>query len=81
MDGLEAWTEYRKSAFPKTLVVPGDTFNGDTFEPIVPGLNKIPSRITYPQKEQLINRTNWDEARKKLSDGDTMNSNIFWDIN
>lgn len=80
MDGLEGWTEYRRSGFPKTLTVPGDTYEGLTFTTLVPGLDAIPSRVTYPNNEQLLNHTNWDAARGKLSDGDVMYSKLFWDV-
>ncbi|WP_276167934.1 SusD/RagB family nutrient-binding outer membrane lipoprotein [Zobellia alginiliquefaciens] len=80
MDGLEAWNLYRRTGFPNTLTVPGDTFGDATFTTLVPGLNAIPSRVTYPQNEQLLNRTNWDAARSSLSDGDAMTSKIFWDV-
>ncbi|WP_440121018.1 SusD/RagB family nutrient-binding outer membrane lipoprotein [Tenacibaculum sp. Ill] len=81
MDGLEAWTEYRRTGYPNTLSVPGDTFGSATFTTLVPGLNTIPNRVSYPQKEQLLNRSNWDAARQGFSDGDTMISKLFWDVN
>lgn len=81
MDGLEGWTEYRRSGFPNTLTVPGDTYDTYTFTTLVPGLNEIPSRITYPQNEQLLNQENWNTARQSLSNGDVMYSKIFWDLN
>ncbi|MGJ8736539.1 SusD/RagB family nutrient-binding outer membrane lipoprotein [Zobellia laminariae] len=80
MDGLEAWNLYRRTGFPNTLTVPGDTFGDATFTTLVPGLDAIPSRVTYPQNEQLLNRTNWDAARSALTDGDAMTSKIFWDV-
>ncbi|MDT7827949.1 SusD/RagB family nutrient-binding outer membrane lipoprotein [Pricia sp. S334] len=84
MDGLEGWTEYRRSGFPTTLTVPGDTYDDGeeilTFTTLVPGLDIIPTRVTYPNNEQLLNNSNWDAARSKLSDGDVMYSKIFWDV-
>ncbi|MUH35644.1 SusD/RagB family nutrient-binding outer membrane lipoprotein [Zobellia amurskyensis] len=80
MDGLEGWTLYRRTGFPNTLTVPGDTFGDATFVTLVPGLDAIPSRVTYPQNEQLLNKSNWDAARGNLSDGDAMTSKIFWDV-
>ncbi|NVN17498.1 SusD/RagB family nutrient-binding outer membrane lipoprotein [Muricauda sp. HICW] len=80
MDGLEAWTEYRRTGYPNTLSVPGDTYDGTTFVTNIPGLDIIPTRVIYPQNEQLLNRSNWDSARSKLNNGDTMFSKIFWDV-
>lgn len=81
MDGREAWTEYRRTGYPNTLTVPGDTYGTATFTTLVPGLSTIPNRITYPQNEQLLNNSSWDAARQDLSDGDTMVSKLFWDVN
>lgn len=81
MDGLEGWTEYRRSGYPLTLTVPGDTYGSDTFTTLVPGLDEIPSRVTYPINEQLLNQTNWGNARSELNEGDEMFSKIFWDVN
>ena len=89
LDGLEAWTEYRRTGYPNTLTVPGDTYeyvDNDgvnqtaTFTTLIPGLNEIPSRVGYPQNEQLLNGSNWEEARDKYPDGDVMYSKLFWDV-
>ena len=90
LDGMEAWTEYRRTGFPNTLTVPGDTYDyvdndgasqTATFSTLIPGLDEVPSRINYPQNEQLLNGTNWEEARDKYPDGDVMYSKLFWDVN
>ncbi|WP_271406538.1 SusD/RagB family nutrient-binding outer membrane lipoprotein [Tenacibaculum soleae] len=81
MDGLEGWTEYRRSGYPNTLDVPGDVYNGVTFTTLITDLNTIPNRVNYPANEQLLNKENRDAARDLLSDGDTMISKIFWDVN
>ncbi|MCF8714039.1 SusD/RagB family nutrient-binding outer membrane lipoprotein [Joostella atrarenae] len=94
MDGLEGWTEYRRTGFPNTLSIPGDTYDYEvenedgttttvtaTFTTKIAGLDEIPSRVTYPQNEQLLNSDNWDEAQSSLSEGDVMYSKIFWDVN
>lgn len=79
MDGLEGWTEYRRSGYPKTLTQPGDTYGDATFSP-ADGSTTIISRIAYPNNEQLLNNKNWDAARKKINGGDKQSSKIFWDI-
>lgn len=90
LDGMEAWTEYRRTGFPNTLTVPGDTYDyidndgvaqTATFTTLIPQLDEIPSRINYPQNEQLLNGSNWEEARDKYPDGDVMYSKLFWDVN
>lgn len=81
MDGLEGWTEYRRSGFPTSITVPGDVKDGITFTTLIPNLNTLPNRVTYPANEQLLNKENRDAARDLLTDGDTMISKIFWDVN
>lgn len=75
MDGLEGWTEYRRSGYPKTLTQPGDTYGSATFTP-----SYIISRIAYPNNEQLLNKKNWEVAKNKISGGDEQSSKIFWDV-
>ncbi len=75
MDGLEGWTEYRRSGYPKTLTQPGDTYGDVEFKP-----KYIISRIAYPNNEQLLNKANWEVAKNKIQGGDEQSSKIFWDV-
>ncbi len=94
MDGLEAWTLYRSTGYPKTLNIPGvaqyefkhtDAAGNPkvekiTFTPLV-NLNDIPGRINYPDNEQTSNHVNWKAAVDKLkpiSGSDLMSNKIFW---
>ncbi len=70
MQGLEAWSEYRRTGFPDFLVKEGDTvFEGlidgnqveYKFYPLF-GDGGIPSRLYYPTKEQNVNKSNYQQA-------------------
>lgn len=94
MDGLEAWTLYRSTGYPKTLNIPGvaqyefkhtdakgkSKVEKITFTPLVE-LNDIPGRINYPDNEQTSNKDHWKAAVDKLkpiSGSDLMSNKIFW---
>lgn len=73
MQGLEAWSEYRRTGYPEFLIKEGDTvFEGTiegesvtyTFDPLF-GNGEIPARLYYPTKEQNVNKTNYQQALAK----------------
>lgn len=64
-----AWTEWRRLDYPE--LVGGSA-------PVAPGI--IPLRFTYPTSEQTLNNANMAAAAARLSNGDAVNSRIFWDI-
>ncbi|WP_194850111.1 SusD/RagB family nutrient-binding outer membrane lipoprotein [Nonlabens antarcticus] len=44
-------------------------------------LTEMPKRLRYPQSLQTLNRENVQAASAKLSNGDVLNSPLFWDVN
>ncbi len=68
-NGYEGWTTWRRLDF-------------DGFTP-PPGMemSDIPVRMIYPVNEGQRNKANKDEAASRLNNGDTPQSNIFWDVN
>ena len=84
----EAWNEYRRTGYPNTsiLLMPGETNtrpNGTTyvFTPLLSGnvvLTDLPSRVRYPVPQQTLNRANWNEAVSRLSNGDEINSKLYF---
>lgn len=84
----EAWNEYRRTGYPNTsiLLMPGETNtrpNGTTytFTPLISGnvvATDLPGRVRYPTKQQTLNRTNWLEASSRLSNGDEINSKLYF---
>lgn len=70
MQGLEAWSEYRRTGFPDFLIKEGDVvFNGNIgtetvtyrFDPLF-GDGGVPSRLYYPTKEQNVNKASYQQA-------------------
>jgi hypothetical protein len=82
MNGYEAWAEYRRTGFPKTLIQPGEktgpTASGTivTFTPIVGDI--IPRRLTYPVQEYTINSANVEAAAANIG-GDSFATRLWWD--
>ena len=97
MQPHNAYAEYRRTGFPNTLIsvgeevtlpsiqvasLPEDTEDPETyiFVPRV-DINDLPTRLRYPQILQSLNGENRASAVSKLSDGDTVESKLFWDVN
>lgn len=66
--GFESWTSYRRLDFP-VLIAPVDAV-----------VNQVPTRLTYPAREQTLNATNNTAASTAIG-GDTLLTKIFWDVN
>jgi len=89
MQPYEAWAEYRRTGYPKTLLLPGQTgtynvpYEGDTtytFTSLIPGLTDLPTRLFYPTTTQSLNRVNYEAASANIG-GDLMSSKLIWDKN
>ena len=84
----EAWNEYRRTGYPNSsiLLMPGQTGTKPTgqtyvFTPLISGnvvANDLPARVRYPITQQTLNRENWNEASSRLSNGDEINSKLFF---
>lgn len=93
MQPYEAWAEYRRTGYPDTsiLLLPGETaqlvvpapVTGETtytFEPLIPGLTDLPTRLFYPTIIQTLNPENYAAASSAIG-GDKMNTKLIWDVN
>lgn len=88
MQPQEAWCEYRRTGYPdgSILLMPGDTgylLDGEPyiFQPLTSGnviATDIPSRVRYPISEQNINISNYQSAVSGLSNGDEIDSKLWW---
>lgn len=86
MQPNEAWAEYRRTGFPQTLLLPGETHklnkkgpNDETeyvFE-VFNGLTNLPERFNYPTDMNLVNKANKDAAAARMG-GDKMNTKLIW---
>ena len=68
-ESTEAWTEYRRTGYPKMWLGSGPT---DTD-------GKVPRRLTYPSDEYSKNGTNVNEAVTRYPGGDKLTSRMWWD--
>lgn len=66
--GFEAWISYRRLDFP-VLTAPIDA------DP-----QQVPTRYTYPAREETLNSTNNTAASAAIG-GNTLTTHIFWDVN
>lgn len=82
--GIESWTEIRRTGYPLFLVKKGELVWSGTVEgkPVsysfVPEIgDSIPSRLVYPLKEQSTNKTNYQSALSNQGD-DVQFTKIWW---
>jgi hypothetical protein len=82
--GLETWSEIRRTGFPSFLVKPNDivwtrtTPTGTVDYRFVPLFgNGIPKRIYYPLKEQSVNKGNYQKALASQGD-DVITTALWW---
>jgi len=82
----EAWAEYRRTKYPKTLLLPGQSHDllapgpqqqtEYTFIPLN-NLTDLPERVTYPTDLNLVNKVNKDAAATRMG-GDLMSTKLIW---
>lgn len=84
MQGIEAWSEIRRTGYPAWLIKPGDVVWADVpsgeqdaskFVPLVG--TGIPARLYYPQKEQAVNLDNY-RAAIGAQGGDNLATKVWW---
>ncbi|WP_121964148.1 SusD/RagB family nutrient-binding outer membrane lipoprotein [Myroides sp. N17-2] len=87
---MEAWSEYRRTGFPNTLLKPGETYkliadykDKDVvtkeykFNSLVTDLTDLPARVTYPSQLTTLNAANYQAASARMG-GDKMNTKLIW---
>lgn len=89
MQPYEAWSEYRRTGFPNTILQPGATYPlnnpdpaGNTTYVFVPitTATEIPARFTYPNTLSTLNGANYDAASANIG-GDLTTTKLIWDNN
>ncbi|MDP4185137.1 MAG: SusD/RagB family nutrient-binding outer membrane lipoprotein [Bacteroidota bacterium] len=80
----EAWAEYRRTGYPKSLVKPGEitaVIGGvqKIFTPVTgkESGNDIVARFLYPTSEFTLNKTNVDAAATKIG-GNSHKTRVWW---
>ena len=78
--GVEAWSEYRRTGYPRLLPAPQDKSGGTV------DLEHHARRLTYPIEEYQMNNANLQEAIAILDSesqgdrsGDIMGTRLWWD--
>ena len=66
--GFECWTSYRRLDYP-VLTAPADA-----------EVDQVPTRLTYPAREETLNATNETAAATAIG-GNTLTTKLFWDVN
>ena len=73
-EGQEAWTEFRRTGYPKLFTVVNNTSNGDIDTQIQV------RRLGYPSNEYTSNRTELQKAIQLLGGKDSGGTRVWWDV-
>jgi len=81
----EAWSEYRRTGFPRSIVKPNEVtlIDGATtyrFVPLVSSGTDIVARFMYPSSEFTLNKDNVNAAITAQG-ADNLSTRLWWDIN
>ncbi|MEM6802866.1 MAG: SusD/RagB family nutrient-binding outer membrane lipoprotein [Bacteroidota bacterium] len=68
VNGYEGWIEYRRTGFPQLKTISA-SLNNDL----------IPVRLPYPTDEAALNTRNYEVAAS-ATDGNSINSAVWWDV-
>jgi hypothetical protein len=86
LQGTEAWAEYRRTGYPKTILKPGE-ISYDKAGTLIPftALSEtkgdLPARVKYPTNESTLNPDGFTAAVAKLTGGDNnYHSKMYWDV-
>lgn len=82
MQPHEAWTEYRRTGYPKTLIKPNTSYTSNygtvySFVPLVVDAKDLPDRIGFSQSEQLLNVDGYKSGVAKLGGADNMLTKLW----
>lgn len=75
---FEAWTEYRRTGYPKSIVKPGEvTYNGLKFVTANDTGTDIVPRLKYDTNEYTLNKPNVEAAATSIG-GDAYTTKLWW---
>ncbi len=75
-NGVEAWINYRRTGYPAIELAPVD--NPDPHPASDTG-GMIPSRMTVPEDEALLNASNFEEMMNRQGPN-TLTTRMWWDV-
>ena len=70
--GLEAWSDYRRTGYPKLMPVKVNNSGG------VVSSERGARRLSYPQEERSNNFENYNAAVGMLGGADNMATDVWW---
>jgi len=73
MQGIQGWSEYRRTGFP-TMSSPADGL----YQGVDIGSLTVPARRPYPSDESQLNEDNYKAAVAKLNDAGQQKAKMFW---
>lgn len=71
--GVEAWSEMRRTGYPKVLPIVQNNSGG------LLGDNELPRRCPYPTDESISNHKNYTDAVVMLGGADNIKTHVWWD--
>jgi hypothetical protein len=81
LQGFEAWSELRRTGYPRAVVRPGEVsyVTGNGTEVLFETLEgtDIPNRVTYPEVEQNLNPNSYREALARIGT-DVLGARVWW---
>ncbi len=82
MQPHEAWTEYRRTGYPATLIKPNTSYTSNagivySFVPLVVDATDLPARIGFSQSEQLLNVDGYATGVTNLGGADNMLTKLW----
>lgn len=86
IQGTEAWSEYRRTGYPLTILKPGEysyEIKGEkiAFVALSETKDDLPARVKYPTNESTLNSEGFNAAIAKLQDGtNNYYSKMYWDV-
>lgn len=71
LNGIEAWSNWRRSGYPDFAPAPEDGFTG----------GETIRRLAYPEDERDLNEDNYEEAqsRQNISQSNLLTARVWWD--
>jgi len=83
MQPYNAWSEYRRTGYPNTFVLPGEGtgyfVDGEEviFESLEPGMTDILYRMNYAQEDQLLNPAGYEQGLELLGGPDKFTTKLW----
>ncbi|MDO4783176.1 MAG: SusD/RagB family nutrient-binding outer membrane lipoprotein [Capnocytophaga felis] len=78
-NGFEAWTEWRRTGYPRMFKVPFNLSNVNAQNVTDDGKDNGMRRFPFPRNEFELNNKNVTEAKTFLGGADNAATNVWWD--